>query len=80
MNIPTLSTYKKARKALGTIGSSYWFLTQCDVCEDCIEHYIDGIASDLGVRRLEKMQSKDLYDMHDGFVLAFQEHHSEIPN
>jgi hypothetical protein len=79
MKIPTLASFKKARKALGTIGSSYWFLTQCDVCEDCIEHYIDGIATDLGVRQLEKMKSNDLYQMHDGFLLAYQEHHIEIP-
>jgi len=73
MNIPTLASYKAARKKYGTIGSMYWMASKTAMDEATADTSIDRIASDLGCRRLEQMKSKHLYDLMDGLLLAYQE-------
>ena len=76
MNIISLDSFKAARKYYGSIGSMYFMISRAEVCEQHADHLVDGISSDLGTRVIEKMKSKDLYDIVDGFLLAYQEHHS----
>jgi hypothetical protein len=73
MKLPSLHTYKKARKRYGTIGSLYWLASKTSMDEATADTSIDRIASDLGCRRLEQMKSKHLYDLMDGLILAYQE-------
>ena len=74
MKLPSLHTFKQARKNYGTIGSIYWFLSCAEIREDCVDHAVDGFSTELGVRVLEQAKSKELYQLLDGYALAYQEH------
>ena len=78
MSIPTLASFKTARKAFGSISAVLWMLGAAGVSEEAAEHSIDGLAADIGVRNIEKAKTKDLYDFCDGVILYWQEHH--VPN
>ena len=76
MDIISLNSFKAARKHYGSIGALYFMLSKAEVCEQCADHLVDGVSSDLGSRAIEKMKTKDLYDIVDGFLLVYQEHHA----
>ena len=76
MNIISLDSFKAARKYYGSIGAMYFMLSRAKVCDQYADHLVDGVSSDIGTRAIEKMKAKDLYDIVDGSLLAYQEHHS----
>jgi hypothetical protein len=73
MPIIPLSTFKQVRKNQGSIYSMYVMLDKAGLCEQQTDRAVDAIVSDLGIRFVEKMKSKDLYDTLDGFLLGCQE-------
>ena len=75
MDIISLNSFKTARKYYGSIGAIYFMLSRAEVCEQYADHLVDGVSSDIGTRAIEKMKAKDLYDIVDGSLLAYQEHH-----
>jgi hypothetical protein len=74
MTLPTIKTFKSVRKEQGTVWAMCAFLSAGGLCEHRVERAMDGIVADLGLRALEQMKSKDVYDLCDGFILACQEH------
>jgi hypothetical protein len=77
MNIPSLATYKKARKAYGSVGSMYWLFSETGIHEDDADHAIDGLTTDIGCRCIEKTKSKNLYDFCEGVILYHLEHNTK---
>jgi hypothetical protein len=73
MKLPSLHTYKEARKRYGSIGSMYWLASKTSMNEETADTSIDRIASDLGCRRLETMKSKHLYEVMEGLIIAYEE-------
>jgi hypothetical protein len=77
-SFPSLSNFREARKYYGTIGAMYYLLSKAKVCDECAEHFIDAVTSDFGVRNLEKEKAKNIYDLVDGFYLAYSEHYEPV--
>jgi hypothetical protein len=74
MNIISLDTFKQLRKDEGSWSAAYTMLIKAGIPEQSIEHFIDSVAVDLGRRQVEKLKSKHLYQILDGYLLACQEY------
>lgn len=73
-NIPSLASYKLARKNYGSIGSMYWLFSQTGLDEQDADRAIDGLSTDIGSRCIEKIKAKHLYDFCEGVCLYHFEH------
>ena len=84
MNIQSKTTFKRNRKTFGSVLALVHALIHSGVEAEQGDHFIDSILADLGYRKLEKMKTKNLYDIYDGYCLYIQEHHcpsfKEVPN
>ena len=69
-----LKRFKESRKFGGTIYALLVLLSHSGVQEHRADQFVDAVSADLGVRQLEKMKTKDLYEMVDGFVAHEEEH------
>jgi hypothetical protein len=49
-------------------------LIRAGIPEESIDHFIDSVAVDLGRRQVEKLKTKHLYQILDGYLLACQEY------
>ena len=69
-----LKQFKASRKAGGTIYALYVLMSHSGVQEHRADQFVDAVSADLGIRQMERMKSKDLFDMVDGFVAHEEEH------
>jgi hypothetical protein len=74
MNTLSLKQFKQLRKAEGTWFAVFSTLARAGVDEDRAEHFVDGLSCDLGRRKVEKMKSKHIHELLDGFITFCEEH------
>jgi hypothetical protein len=74
MSIITLKKFKSIRKTFGTVYGMCSMLESGGLTEHQVERAVDAIVADLGLGKLERMKSKDTYDICDGFLVGCQEY------
>ena len=74
MKVQSKATFKSNRKTYGSVLALVHALIYSGVKAEQGDHFIDSVLTDLGYRTIEKMKTKNLYDIYDGYCLYVQEH------
>ena len=74
MKTISLATFKQTRKEVGSVMALVKGLMYSNIPDENGDRFIDAVLCDLGMRKLEKMKTKNLYDILDGYLIYHSEH------